>query len=47
MPASVLGLAGSYGSIAPGRRADLTLLDDKLHVVATLVAGEVVYTTAN
>ena len=46
VPASVLGLADSYGLVAPGRRADLTLLDDKLHVVATIVAGEVVYSTA-
>jgi N-acetylglucosamine-6-phosphate deacetylase len=46
VPASVLGLAESHGRIAPGRRADLTLMDDELHVVATVVAGEVVHISA-
>ena len=43
VPASVLGLAKSHGRVAPGRRADLTLLDAKLRVVATVVAGKVAY----
>jgi N-acetylglucosamine-6-phosphate deacetylase len=41
--ASVLGLGESLGRIAPGCRADLTLLDSNLRVAATIVAGEVVY----
>jgi N-acetylglucosamine-6-phosphate deacetylase len=38
-PARVLGLAGETGSIAPGMRADLVLLDDKLQVQTVLRAG--------
>lgn len=41
-PAEVLGL--KEGVIAPGSRADLVALDDRgLHVVATMVSGQVVY----
>jgi N-acetylglucosamine-6-phosphate deacetylase len=39
-PASVLGLAGELGAIAPGLRADLVLLDDDLRVIGVLRAGE-------
>lgn len=42
-PAAALGLAGERGSLVPGYRADVVLLDDALHVVATLVGGRVVY----
>jgi N-acetylglucosamine-6-phosphate deacetylase len=38
-----LGLDSELGAVAPGYEADLVLLDDALSVVATLVAGEVVY----
>jgi N-acetylglucosamine-6-phosphate deacetylase len=43
VPAAVLGLDSSHGRIAPGGRADLTLLDPGLRVVFTIVAGEMVY----
>jgi len=42
-PAQVLGLGQTKGSIAPGRDADLVLLENDLTVHATLVAGRVVY----
>jgi len=38
-PARVLGLEASLGSIAPGRRADLVVLDDDLHVTAVMAGG--------
>lgn len=39
-PAAFLRLDGTTGRIAPGLRADLVQLDDKLRVVRTWVAGE-------
>jgi N-acetylglucosamine-6-phosphate deacetylase len=39
-PAKVLGLDGEVGSIIPGRRADLVLLDDDLNVTGVLRTGE-------
>ena len=41
--AQVLGLAGTKGSIAPGRDADLVILENDLSVRATIVGGQVVY----
>jgi N-acetylglucosamine-6-phosphate deacetylase len=41
--AQVLGLGQTKGSIAPGRDADLVVLDADLSVYATVVAGRVVY----
>jgi N-acetylglucosamine-6-phosphate deacetylase len=38
-PARVLGLEASIGSVAPGRRADLVLLDDDLQVTAVMAGG--------
>lgn len=38
-PARVLGLEASIGSIAPGRQADLVVLDDDLQVTAVMGAG--------
>ncbi len=40
-PARLMGL--NKGEIAPGRDADLIVLDEDLEVVYTIVAGEVVY----
>jgi N-acetylglucosamine-6-phosphate deacetylase len=39
-PARVLGLDDRLGSIAPGRRADLVVLDDDLTVRRVMAAGE-------
>ncbi len=41
--AQVLGLRQTKGSIAPGREADLVILDQDLSVYATIVAGQIVY----
>ncbi len=38
-PAAVLGLGSSHGALAPGRRADLVLLDAGLRAEAVFVAG--------
>jgi N-acetylglucosamine-6-phosphate deacetylase len=41
--ARVMGIADRVGTIAPGFDADLVLLDEAFHVIATVVKGEVVY----
>jgi N-acetylglucosamine-6-phosphate deacetylase len=38
-PARVLGLEASIGSIAPGRRADLVVLDDEFQISAVMASG--------
>ena len=38
-PARVLGLEASIGSIAPGHRADLVVLDDALQVTGVMAGG--------
>jgi N-acetylglucosamine-6-phosphate deacetylase len=38
-PARVLGLSARLGSIAPGREADLVVLDDRLDLVAVMAGG--------
>ena len=42
-PARLLGIADRTGSIAPGRAADLVVLDDALRVRAVLAGGAVVH----
>lgn len=41
-PAAVLGLSDEVGAIAPGRRADLVLLDEDLAVTAVVRAGKLI-----
>lgn len=40
VPAQLLGVSDDYGSIAPGRAADLVICDDDLQVLAVLVDGQ-------
>lgn len=42
-PAKALGLDGERGSIAVGKRADFTVLDESFEVLATVVEGRIVY----
>ena len=41
-PARVIGLADEVGSIEPGKRANLLVLDEALSIVAVIEAGAVV-----
>jgi N-acetylglucosamine-6-phosphate deacetylase len=45
VPANSLGLGHELGSLAPGYRADLVLLDQHINVRATIVGGKLVYQT--
>jgi len=42
-PARLLGLEDRKGTIAPGKDADLILLDDNQSVHTTIVAGKIVF----
>lgn len=42
-PARLLGLEQDLGRLAPGLRADLVVLSPDLHVLMTMIGGEVVY----
>ena len=42
-PAKFLGLDHRQGVIAPGKDADLVVLDSNLEVKMTMVQGEIVY----
>jgi len=42
-PAKNIGVFDTYGSIAVGKAADLTVLDDDFNVLLTIVGGRVVY----
>src|SRR5699024_4987031 len=42
-PAKSLGIAKDFGSIAPGKIADFTVIDETIAIQATAIAGEVQY----
>lgn len=42
-PAEALGMYGEIGSIMPGKRAHLAVIDDDFNVVMTIVDGKIVY----
>lgn len=43
VPAAELGVSQYLGAIAPDMRADMTVFDDHLQIMATMVRGECVY----
>ena len=45
IPARFLGVDGSLGSIAVGKRACFAIVDDKFQVQATIIDGYIVYAT--
>lgn len=45
-PAKQLGIFDKTGSIAEGKQADFTILDDEFNVLMTIVAGSLVYKRA-
>src|SRR5699024_9050093 len=40
-PAKILGIAKDFGSIAAGKIADLTVIDETIAIQATAIAGEI------
>jgi len=42
-PARIIGMDSVAGSLDPGKRADVVILDDRLDVRMTIVAGTTVY----
>ena len=42
-PATALGMDGEIGSIAPGKRADLAILNGDFSVRATILGGRIIY----
>ena len=42
-PARLLGLDKDRGSLTPGKRADITILDDNFNVIHTIKKGKVIY----
>ena len=45
-PARILGIEAEYGTLRPGARADLVLLDTDGQVVETWIGGECAYAVA-
>jgi len=45
-PAKAAGLAGRIGSLEVDKRADLIVIDEEVNLYATMVAGEIVFQSA-
>jgi N-acetylglucosamine-6-phosphate deacetylase len=45
-PASILGVAHRKGSLAPGKDADVVILNSNLQVTHTLIAGQLAYSSS-
>ena len=41
MPARMLGIFDEVGSLAPGKRADLLVMDDAVHIEKVILRGEI------
>ena len=44
-PARIMGVDARKGSLAPGKDADIVIFDDQLTVYATLVGGQLIYSS--
>ncbi len=42
-PAKVLGIDGEYGSLEPGKRADVIIFDENIEIKKAIISGEVRY----
>jgi len=42
-PAKAIGIFDQYGSLVPGKQADIVVLDKNLDIQYILKAGEIVY----
>ncbi|PKP60259.1 hypothetical protein CVT91_05390 [Candidatus Atribacteria bacterium HGW-Atribacteria-1] len=45
-PARLLGLDKDRGSLTPGKRADIVILDDNFNIIHTIKKGRVIYSKA-
>ena len=43
-PARIMGVAHKKGSLAKGKDADILIFDENIHIQATIINGEIVYT---
>ncbi len=46
VPAQNLGIYGEYGSLEPGKRADIVIFDGAVRVQRTIIGGRLVFTAA-
>lgn len=46
-PARLLGIDQDYGSIAPGKRADLTAIEANGNIILTIIGGRIAFDAAN
>lgn len=43
VPAEIMGIESSFGSIRIGNQGDLVIIDDNINVLKTIISGEVIY----